>query len=137
MLGGTANHAWAEDSLYISRDPKKRGTIRAEFESKSAPEKVYMIGGLDNKGWTPFFEPQKAEEPSTPTTPGRKAKVPRQAKAEPATNPILDVLAQGGGWLVNDLADATSRGYHPTYKSLRLLEDKGLVARDGRLWRLP
>jgi hypothetical protein len=136
MLGGTANHAWAEDSLYISRDPKKRGTIRAEFESKSAPEKVYMIGGLDNKGWTPFFEPQKAEEPSTPTTPGRKPRVPRQAKGEPAGNPLLDVLAQGGGWLVKDLAEAAGKTYSPTYKSLRALEEKGLVARQGRLWSL-
>jgi DNA-binding IclR family transcriptional regulator len=46
------------------------------------------------------------------------------------------VLAQGGGWLVKDLAEAAGKTYSPTYKSLRALEEKGLVARQGRLWSL-
>lgn len=133
MLGGTANHAWAEDSLYLQRDLKKPGMVRAEFESKSAPEKSYVIAGLDNRGWTPFFEPQAKQEPSTPTTPGRRK---AKAKPEESGNLIMDVLAQGGGWLVKDIAEAAGKTYNPTYKSLRAMEDKGLVTRAGRLWSL-
>jgi hypothetical protein len=134
MLGGTANHAWAEDSLYITRIEKKPGFVRVEFESKSAPESTYVIGGLDNKMWTPIFEPQAKKEEPTPTTPGRRTKAPTQA-TKSDTHPILELLAQGGPWTTNDIADQLKRPYNSTYKTLQRFADKGLIAKSGKAWR--
>jgi hypothetical protein len=126
MLGGTANHAWAEDSLYLSRG--KTGTIHMEFESKSAPEKQYTISGLDNRGWTPYFEPEKPKKEPVPTSRGRK---PRTAR----TNPTLDLLQQGGTLHTNDIATQLNRQYGPTYKSLRALEAQGKAHRTVNGWQ--
>jgi hypothetical protein len=132
MLGGTANHAWSEDSLYVSRDPKRNGFLHVEFESKSAPEANYVIGGLDNKGWTPYFEPPKPKEDSTPTTPGRKRT--KAKKAEPTASPILGIISQGGTWTTQALADEMKVGYHAAYRQVRDLEAKDLVAKSGKVW---
>lgn len=123
LLGSTALHAWAEDSLYLTRDTKP-GRLRMEFESKSAPEATYMISGLDNKGWTPFFEPQKPKEDATPTTPGRSTPSgPRSAKP----HPVIDFLAQGGSFTTADLAKELSRSYNSLYKTLKRFAESGLV----------
>lgn len=134
MLGGTANHAWAEDSLYISRVDRKPGTVRVEFESKSAPEQNYVMSGLDNRMWTPFFEPQVRKEDSTPTTPGRTKKPKATTDGE---HPIVELLTQGGSWTTNDIAAATKRPYHSVYKTLSRLAENGVLARAGKAWRLP
>jgi hypothetical protein len=122
MLGGTANHAWSEDSLYISRLEKKKGSVRVEFESKSAPEQTYTISGLDNKGWTPYFEPEPKKQDSTPTTPGRRS---RQSKGE--ADPIIDLMSQGGAWKPADLAKESGIKYHTVYRRLRNMEAAGTV----------
>jgi hypothetical protein len=134
MLGGTANHAWSEDSLYVMRDPKKAGTIRVEFESKSAPERTYTVSGLDNRAWTPYFEPERPREEAVPTRKGRAARGERTPKDDTA-NPLLDLLKQGGMWPTQAVADAVQSTYHPTYRRLRDLETKGLIKRDGKHWK--
>jgi hypothetical protein len=134
MLGGTANHAWAEDSLYISRD-KKPGTVKVEFESKSAPEQLYTIAGLDNHMWTPIFEPIATKPSPTPTTPGRRGKS-TQASSEGAGHPILDVISQGGNWTTQDVANELKRPYNSVYKSLKRFADKGLLTQVGKNWEL-
>lgn len=139
MLGGTANHAWSEDSIYLTRDPRDPGKVRLDFESKSAPEKTYLISGLDNKGWTPYFEPEAKprEQEVVPTSRGRRSKdsTPKAERSKPG-EPIIDLLKQGGSWSTNDLATELGRGYHPAYRSLRDLETKGLIRRDGKRWTL-
>lgn len=59
MLGSVANHAWAEDSLYLKIG--KGGHIYVEQESKYAPVRGFKIGRLRNKKWTPLVY-QEAEE---------------------------------------------------------------------------
>lgn len=134
MLGGTANHAWSEDSLYVMRDPKKQGTLKLEFESKSAPERVYTVSGLDNRAWTPYFEPEAKKEEPVPTTRGRRSSTPKQPRVDTAS-PILDLLNQGGAWATQALADEMKSTYHPTYRRLRDLETQGLIKRDGKHWK--
>lgn len=133
MLGGTANHAWAEDSLYISRG-KKAGQIEIEFESKSAPESFYTISGLDNRLWTPYFEPQKPKEDPTPTTPGRKQRHPTTRGEK---HPIVEFIEQGGSFTTADIAQHTGRNYQSVYKTLQRLEEKGSIIRAGKAWRAP
>lgn len=128
MLGGTANHAWAEDSLYLSRG--KPGTVHMEFESKSAPERTYTISGLDNRGWTPYFEPEKPKQEPVPVSRGRK-RIPTPAKP----NPTLDLLQQGGTLQATDIAKQMNRQYGPTYKSLKALESQGKIRKTPNGWQ--
>lgn len=41
ILGAQANHAWAEDSIYLFKEPD--GSLRMETESKSAAEKTFRF----------------------------------------------------------------------------------------------
>jgi hypothetical protein len=139
MLGGTANHAWAEDSLYISRIDNGNkgftGKIKMEFESKSAPESMYTISGLDNKGWTPYFEPTPKKDEPTPTTPGRRSKgasTPKDAK-----HPIVELLEQGGSWTTKDICEHINRPYNSAYTTLKRLAENGKIERAGKAWRMP
>lgn len=131
MLGGTANHAWSEDSLYISRDGGKPGIITAEFESKSAPEKTYTISGLDNRGWTPYFEPLAPKEDSTPVTKGRST--PKRPRVD-HTGSILDLIAQGGSWGTQQIADELKIGYHAAYRRLGIMLAQDVVVKQGKHW---
>lgn len=126
MLGGTANHAWSEDSLYLTRH---RDGVRMEFESKSAPEKTYTIGNLDNFEWRPLFEPPAKQE-AVPTARTKRPSTPRVD----AVQPVLDALAQGGQWTTTDLAAELGRPYGTIYRKLRDLETTGRVTREGKHW---
>lgn len=134
MLGGTANHAWSEDSLYLMRH---RDGVKMEFESKSAPEKTYTIGNLDNFGWEPTFEIEADDKPqSVPTAKKSRRSTPKADKPK-VDQPLLDVVAQGGGGLgVADIARELKRSYGSVYRRLRDYEAQGLVSRDGKRFLL-
>lgn len=134
MLGGTANHAWSEDSLYIMRTGKP-GQLKVEFESKSAPEDFYLISGLDNKLWTPIFEPKEKPREEVPTARSTRAARPKKAKVD-ASTAITDYLSQGGTFSTIDLATQFGKTYHPMYRQLTDLHTQGLIARDGKAWKL-
>lgn len=51
MLGSVANHAWAEDSLYLRTG--RGGDLIVEAESKFAPGGSFKVGRLRNRQWTP------------------------------------------------------------------------------------
>lgn len=52
MLGSVANHAWSEDSLYLTLG--KTGTVEMEAESKSYKTTSYRITGIANSNhWEP------------------------------------------------------------------------------------
>lgn len=123
MLGGTANHAWSEDSLYLSRH---RDGVRMEFESKSAPEKTYNVGNLDNYEWRPLMEPDKAKPTPVPTA--RTAR-PRKDTQQP----LLDAVG-ATGLSTQGLADELGKSYSQVYRRLRDLEAQGKLTRRGKLW---
>lgn len=50
MLGSVANHAWAEDALYVRLT---KGGVHVELESKSAPSSHFDVRNLRNKEWAP------------------------------------------------------------------------------------
>src|SRR5690606_24314384 len=74
MLGSVANHAWSEDSLYLSR--AGASDIRMEIESKTAPGGTFRISNLHNTVWEPEVMPWRQEE----TTPNNDAR-PRSRPA--------------------------------------------------------
>lgn len=54
MLGSVANHAWGEDSIYLTHAGRPGGgVVKMEFESKVAPSAVYKIDNLNNDRWDP------------------------------------------------------------------------------------
>lgn len=53
MLGAVANHAWAEDSLYLSRTGGSH--VRIDTESKTIPENVYRMDNVNNLQWNPMI----------------------------------------------------------------------------------
>lgn len=135
LLGSVANHAWSEDSLYITRTGKP-GQLKVDFESKSAPEQSYLISGLDNKSWTPVYEPEARTQETVPTARSERRSTPKASKAEGGDPAIIDLLQQGGSWATKDLAAALGKTYHPTYRSLTDMMTQGLIERDGKAWRL-
>lgn len=64
MLGSVANHAWAEDSLYLLHSGIKKGTLRMEFESKVAPGMVYKLSNMNIEGWDPHVGPWSTNDES-------------------------------------------------------------------------
>lgn len=135
LLGATALHAWAEDSLYITRTGKP-GQLKVEFESKSAPEEHYLISGLDNKLWTPIFELPESARDTVPTARSERRSTPKEPRAPKAQQPLLDILSQGGSFSTSDLAGQLKASYHPTYRTLSNMLSQGLIAREGKAWKL-
>lgn len=60
MLGAVANHAWAEDSMYLTRSGLK--DIRIDLESKTVPAATYRMSDINNLGWTPTITTWREEE---------------------------------------------------------------------------
>lgn len=72
MLGSVANHAWGEDSLYLTHTGRK-GTIKMEFESKVAPGQVFKIDNLDNERWEPLISPWRKDDENQNQQPRRQS----------------------------------------------------------------
>lgn len=149
MLGGVANHAWSEDSLYLGRTAG--GEVKMELESKTAPSATYRVGNLDNRVWEPAItnwrdedkdKPQLAdvkveghEVAASPKPRGRKEAVPNL----PRTPSMLALKRLGRPATTNDIANdkqvIISRAQ--IWRQLRKAEDAGLVSRvnkEGTDW---
>lgn len=91
MLGSVANHAWAEDSVYISRAAH---SLKMEIESKTGPGGTFRVGNLENNRWDPQVEswsPEKADESSPRPTRKERAIKPREIPA------ALRILTESSG----------------------------------------
>lgn len=73
MLGSVANHAWGEDSIYLTHG-SRRGEVKMEFESKVAPGQVYKIGNLDNERWDPQISLWRKDDDRNQNTGARPAR---------------------------------------------------------------
>jgi hypothetical protein len=58
MLGSVANHAWAEDSLYVKIN---RQGLAIERESKHTNSGSFTIGHIRNKAWEPAILDEKGD----------------------------------------------------------------------------
>lgn len=68
MLGSVANHAWGEDSIYLTH-ANGPGNVKMEFESKVAPAATYKIGNLDNERWEPMITQWRKDDSNQNSTP--------------------------------------------------------------------
>lgn len=66
LLGSVANHAWAEDSIYLS-DPLSGTRVRMDLESKSIPAQAYAINNIrTSREWLPQITSWNREEDTAP-----------------------------------------------------------------------
>lgn len=59
MLGSVANHAWAEDSLFVKH---ARGDLMVERESKNATSGSFKLGHIRNQSWEPIVMADHTDE---------------------------------------------------------------------------
>lgn len=138
MLGSVANHAWAEDSLYLLHGGK-RGTVKMEFESKVAPGTTYKIENLDNDRWEPTISPWRKEDSNQNSNPvergGRRQDYEPRPPREPKASAAGRALGQLGGGLhtTKAIADAAGLTYQQAY---RQLSRDPFVQKDGNQWTM-
>lgn len=79
MLGSVANHAWAEDSLYLKLS---RGDVLIERESKHTTSGSFRLTNLRNQQWVPIVTDERGDftQEADTTTTVRQAKPPKQPK---------------------------------------------------------
>lgn len=93
MLGAVANHAWAEDSIYISHTGGKH--VKIDTESKTIPGAAYRMDNLQNLEWDPHIslwsgdDKEKEEESRGHDSRGRKT-TPQTQRARDETLSLLE-----------------------------------------------
>lgn len=137
MLGSVANHAWAEDSLYLKF--VRGGQLLIERESKHTTTGTFKLGGLRNKEWTPAVTEDRLDseneatfDENDPAPPPRTTRTRRKSKALTA----LEELGPGphrSSVIAQTMGGVTAGG---AYKQLQRLEDAGLVQKVGSSWQL-
>lgn len=142
MLGSVANHAWGEDSIYLTHGGK-RGEVKMEFESKVAPGQIYKITNLDNERWEPGIETWRREDSNANSTPRGGAKRSNwqggedrdQKPREPKISAAGRTLGEMGGGLhsTKAIADAAGISYQQAY---RQLSRDTFVKKEGNQWTM-
>lgn len=146
LLGAVANHAWAEDSIYLSRSGL--ADIRMDLESKTIPASTYRVQELDNLGWTPQVIPWRAdqkdpEDAGTGSSGFHTKRRNRSATKRDRPDPAIEALGTSpGGLSTAALAEALNLNRSTVHKRMVKLLDQGLVEREmmdngSNTWRLP
>ncbi len=154
MLGSVANHAWSEDSIYVTLG--KLGALTMEAESKHGLGGIYDIKNVRTKTdrnagkWRPRVEPRNEDEPAPAKAP-KKSTSSRGRK--PDNNPpalvSLNALARQNprrqAFSTQGIAEAmaaaegapyTQTTYVRAYQQLKKSHDRGLLERLGKQWSL-
>ena len=137
MLGSMANHAWAEDSLYLKRG--KRGEIQVERESKNSTSAGFKVTNLANGRWEPHVilpapekEPQEKpiviSQPKKPSSPRRKSR-----GKEPKAVSILKDMGPGQ-FSTKQIVDFS--GLNRTLIHNQLTRHKNEVEKIGDKWQM-
>jgi hypothetical protein len=127
MLGAVANHAWAEDSIYISHTGGEH--LKIDTESKTIPGNAYRMDNLRNLEWNPIissWSEEKKEEETTAKETGGGWK-PRREKS--ARDKLLEILDHGP-MTTQAIAEARGITRSAVHKQLARHLDNGLVERE-------
>lgn len=141
MLGSVANHAWAEDSLYLTHaGVPGSGKVKMEFESKVAPGQIYKLDNLANERWEPMVSPWRREDSNMNSTPrgegrsggdragsrsGRSERRPKRSIAGEALERL------GGVQSTREIAEEAGLTYQQAY---RQLSRDPSVTKQGNNW---
>lgn len=131
LLGSVANHAWAEDSLYLSHTGT-RGVLKMEFESKIAPGQVFKLANLDNDRWEPQITAWRRDDEKDQTEHRRSNNTSQRSKgAQSAAGRALSAL--GGVQSTRTIAEEAGISYQQAY---RQLSRDTAVKKNGTGWEL-
>lgn len=146
MLGAVANHAWAEDSIYLSRSGLQ--DIRIDLESKTIPATAYRMTDVHNVWWTPSIEPWRPDEdPEDGAQPEGSGFVqasarPRRKRSQQRVDPIIESLKEAStGLSTGQLAEALGKSRSTIHKQCTKLLDQGKIQRTvlnggSNIWNL-
>lgn len=124
MLGSVANHAWSEDSLYLSHTKDEKGIV-IDYESKTAPAAQYTMTNIRNKSWEPVLEVHREDDPLAP-----------RPYAKSSRSSIQDYLSSTPK-SVSVIAQAVGISYQSARQQLLRAQSKGLAEKDkNNLWAL-
>ena len=134
LLGSVANHAWAEDSMYLTRSGLK--DIRIDTESKTIPGNVYRMTNVHNMEWSPQVEHWREEDEEAAQQThnqhsgnrqgGRQSGRRRQRQEE---HPLLAALKENGmGMSTAALAEATGMNRSSVHRTMTRFLDKDTVS---------
>ena len=133
MLGSVANHAWGEDSIYLSRAGVR--DVRMDLESKASPGGVFRITEIDNMGWTPQVGPWRKDEADEPAPSGGSSRGPRGRSRSNSSSrkpdPLLKALREAGaiGLTTAQLADIGQINRSTAHKRMTRMLESGQVDR--------
>ena len=143
MLGSVANHAWGEDSVYLTH-ANGRGNVKMEFESKVAPGQVYKVENLANEQWQPQVVPWSSGDEKnynikapahdrgarrSSRTEGSGQGARREGGKQSAAGAMLAQL--GGIQSTKAIAEAAGMSYQQAY---RQLSRDASVKKNGSNW---
>lgn len=142
MLGSVANHAWAEDSLYLKLG--RRGSVMVERESKHTTSGKFRVTGLANKLWTPSVVDEEDDtEEAEGGTDGQVRRAPPRGKKNGtgagsggrrrAGDRLEQVLDQLGPrpHHTQTIAEAMNLSRNGAYKQLSRAAERGIVEKLG------
>lgn len=145
LLGSVANHAWGEDSIYLSRSGLK--DIRIDLESKTIPASTYRMTDVHNLWWTPTVSPWREDETEQNeaaegySTPSRQSsRGPRTKKRR--SDPALEALKEAPtGMSTAELAEILQVNRSTVHKRMARLFDEEKVTREmmsngSNIWKL-
>lgn len=131
MLGSTANHAWAEDSMYLRR---VRGDVVVERESKHTMGGSFKIQNLRNKGWMPRVVDDRLESPDDEEETEAPQKRTR-AQRDPRALSTMRELGMGVH-TTKVIAETMGVTLGGARRQLVRLAGAGQVIRVGDAWKL-
>lgn len=137
MLGAVANHAWAEDSIYLGRSGLQ--DIRIDLESKTIPSTAYRMTDVYNLWWTPKVTPWRndddaegkaadARDSSTPSYGG----TPKRRSANKGRPPMASfeaLKASPDPMSTGEISDKIGVGRSTVHKQMTKLLDQDKVER--------
>lgn len=126
MLGAVANHAWSEDSIYLSRSG--RDDVRIDLESKSSPGGIYRMTNVNNRHWEPWIKPWREDEEPPEDMPHTNR--PRTRKPT-KQNQLLKLLDEAGstGLTTKQIAEGLKITPSTAHKRVQRLSDQGHLER--------
>jgi hypothetical protein len=130
MLGAVANHAWAEDSFYISHTGGK--DMRIDTESKTIPGAAYRMGNLQNLEWSPTIEPWSSDEKERPERHGtddERANRRSTPQAKKARDEIISLL-EHGPMTTQAIAEARKISRSAVHRQMTRHLERGVVDRE-------
>ncbi|WNO27845.1 DNA primase/helicase [Microbacterium phage Huwbert] len=131
MLGAVANHAWAEDSFYISHTGGKH--MKIDTESKTIPGAAYRMDNLQNLEWSPTVEPWSGEDKEDKVdrhgTDDHRANRRATPQAKKARDEVISLL-EHGPMTTQAIAEARNITRSSAHRQMARHLERGVVDRE-------